>query len=209
MSDGPSIPRLGESSGADLPVQYREFVYPDESTDVRTHGPDRAEGAAAIYLWQDMLSEFIYASLRSPESLQAALLIGQLVESSVGRAIEVRGYIGLDKYDDLVQFSRETADAWEITQNRIKRVSPGYLCLGWALSNPDQHDTLSERERLTHRTFFNLPFQVMLRMNPQTEETSLFGFDENGWLIQTGFNVVHKRDSPMYPDELTELDTNE
>jgi hypothetical protein len=209
MSDGPSIPRLGESSDASVPVQYREFVYPDESTDVRAHGPDRAEGAAAIYLWQDMLSELIYAALRSPETMQAALLIGELVQSSVGRAIEVRGYVGLDKYDDLVQFARETADAWDITQNRIERASPGYLCLGWALSNPAQEEELSERERLTHRTFFNLPFQVMLRIQPRTEETSLFGFDENGWLIQTGFNVVHKRESPMYPDELKELETNE
>lgn len=194
MSRALHIRKLGDAHTPAVPIQRREPVFADETTALERHGPDRIK-ACSVYVWQNMIAELVYASRRSPGVLQVAILIGQVIESSLGSAIEVRGYVGLDRYDGLQDFSQDLADSWDLTMNRIGRLSEGYFPLGWCLIADDALDeSLHERERLTHRTFFNLPFQVMLRMNPDTEEVSIFGFDESGLLIQTGFSVVHRRD---------------
>lgn len=196
MSSGPRIQKLGDSKPSTVPVQRREPIFEDERTTIRRSGPDTTLKSGSVFVWQNMIEELTYASRRSPNILQAAILIGQVIESGIGNAIEIRGYVGLDSFDDLREFSEELADSWDLTMNRVLRISEGYFPLGWCVIAGDSTlGGLTQRERLTHRTFFNLPFQVMLRMNPHTEEVSIFGFDESRLLIQTGFRVVHRRSS--------------
>lgn len=172
----------------------RPFVHPDDGYRLEGRGPEDSVTAGSVFVWDDMLRELAFAADHAADHTQTALLIGPIVENSVGLGIEVRGYVGLERYADLDEFREDTIQHWSMLQNRIARIGDGFAGLGWVHLRGDGEHGLSEAERLVHRTFFNLPYQITMTLEGSDERVSIFGFDESGWLRQTRFHVVQPLD---------------
>lgn len=165
---------------------------PPEASETRAvipMGPERVRGAANVYIWADALHELVRAAKRRPTVMQAACLLGNLCAGPGERFVEVRGYMDLDRYDDPLDFARNINDEWTTLNNRARRMGEGMNLLGWACMRAE--DTPLARDiQLAHRSFFNLPFQLFLSIDPENEEVALYGFDETSHLVQVGFQLV-------------------
>lgn len=155
-------------------------------------GPPEIVGATKVYVWADALHELVRAATRRPTMMQAAILLGSLCAGPGERFVEVRGYMDLDRYDDTRDFAQNVNDEWTALNNRARRTGDGLSMVGWAILR--QNDVPLPRDiQMAHRSFFNLPYQVMLTVNPDAEEVALYGFDEIGHLVQIGFELVVDR----------------
>lgn len=165
----------------------------DELTVLRWVGPSATPPAATVYLWADFVTELLYAALHRPDVLQTALLVGGLFSGPGEVFVEVRGYIDLERFDDVYEFARETNEHWKLTQNRLAQRDETLSLVGWAALRPGLEDPPARDLQLAHRSFFNLAHQLMLAIDPKTQELALYGFDEIGRLVQIGFQLVSQR----------------
>lgn len=165
---------------------------PPQKSDTRSlvHlGPERVRGAVNVYVWADMLQELMRAASRRPDVMQAAILVGNVCAGPAERFLEVRGYLDLDRHDDALDFARNINEEWTTLVNRAQRLGDRMSILGWASMRAT--NTPLERDiQLAHRSFFNLPYQLLLLINPKSEEVALYGFDETSHLVQIGFQLV-------------------
>lgn len=175
------------------PPELRSPVRSSELWEVIPMGADARSGAQ-IYLWADMLEELIYAALSRPEVTQSALLSGQYYQGPDGPFVEVRGYADLSRYDSTSEMLRELNDDWTLLNNRVERQGGNLRIVGWSLLKPGTSNALSRAAQVVHRTFFNLGFQILLEVDPQERRVVVYGFDERGCLIKTGFHLVRRRD---------------
>lgn len=169
---------------------------PPEPSDTRTlvpMGPERPRGAANVYIWADALHELVRASSRRPTVMQAACLLGNLCAGPGERFVEVRGYMDLDRYDSPLDFARDINEEWTTLTNRARRMGEGMSILGWACMRAEE-SVLARDAQLAHRSFFNLPFQLLLSIDPEREDVALYGFDETSHLVQVGFQLVVDHD---------------
>jgi|GEM_PF-6567282 len=152
-------------------------------------GPERVRGAINVYMWADVLHELMRAASRRPDVMQTAILVGNVCAGPAERFLEVRGYLDLDRYDDALDFARNINEEWTTLVNRAQRFGERMSILGWAAMRADEN-RLERDLQLAHRSFFNLPYQLLLTINPKSEEVALYGFDETSHLVQVGFQLV-------------------
>lgn len=155
-------------------------------------GPPEIPDATKVYVWADALHELIRAATHRPTVMQTALLLGSLCAGPGERFVEVRGYMDLHRYDDVREFAQNINDEWTSLNNRARRNGDGLSIVGWA-SLRENESPLGRDLQMAHRSFFNLPYQIMFTIDPQTEEVALYGFDEIGHLVQVGFQLVVDR----------------
>lgn len=164
-----------------------------ELTELRSIGPRPAPGTPTVYVWADALTELIYAGLRRPDDMQAAILVGGLYAGPGQMFIELRGYTDLERFEDTRDFSRNLGESWIPLTNRLARREEGLSILGWACIRKDQGSEPARDLQITQRSFFNLAHQLMLTIDPVHQEVALYGFDESGGLVQIGFQLVIAR----------------
>jgi hypothetical protein len=172
-------------SAARLPVPTSRFH-------VRRVGAARTAGAA-LYLWQDVADGLMHAAEFRPDAFQAALLIGQVKDSSGGLAVLVQGYTELAAAHDEFHFLRETIADWTPIQARLRRSQPGMRVLGWAGIRPDGGARLTDASQFVHRSLFGLPWQLTLLLDGRNQRLSAWGADAQGYLVNIGFNLVSPR----------------
>lgn len=164
--------------------------------EIRHVGPSIPEGSGKVYVWSEALSELIHASLRRPTVMQSAILVGGVYAGPGLRFVEVRGFIDLERFDNTTELARSLNDSWVPLNNRVERQGGGWTILGWACLR-EREGALLERElQVLHRSFFNLPHQLLLSLDPVSEEITLYGFDETSRLVQIGFELV----TPRHPE---------
>lgn len=164
-----------------------------ELTEILRLGPSMTPQATKVYVWADALTELIYAALRRPTVMQTAILVGGLYAGPGERFVEIRGYVDLERFDDSFDFSRELNEAWLPLNNRISRRGEGMSMIGWACLRTATEDEPARDLQVAHRSFFNLPHQILLTIDPETQHLALYGFDEIGRLVQIGFHLVRPR----------------
>ena len=141
-----------------------------------------------MFIRSDVADELAYAARYRPVVYQACVLLGHRSEQGV----EVSAYTGLASFDGPFLFLRELIDDWLLVTRRIDRDAPGLEVLGWGSFRPGSEGKLSMAEQIVHRTFFNLPEQVTLSMDPTTDAIAAHGADSSGQL------VLIPLDSPSY-----------
>lgn len=178
------------------PLQRNNIKLPpanDETTVLRWVGPAAVPGAATVYMWADFVTELLYAALQRPDVMQTALLVGGVFAGPGEVFVEARGYIDLERFDDIHEFARTTNEHWTLTLNRLQRRDEALGVVGWAVLREGLGDPPSRDLQLAHRSFFNLPHQLLLSVDPKTQQLALYGFDEIGRLVQIGFQLVSQR----------------
>lgn len=175
-------------------LQRSEIKLPpltSELTELRHVGPALIPGAAKVYVWADALTELIYAGLRRDSVMQAAVLVGGVYSGPGELFVEVRGYADLERYDDTTDFAQSINEDWTLLRNRLSRKDVSVV--GWACLRNDLVGELPRDLQIAHRSFFNLPHQLLFAIEPVTQELALYGFDEIGRLVQIGFELVIAR----------------
>jgi len=177
-------------------IQRSEIKLPpihSELTELRHVGPPLIKGAAKVYVWADALCELIYAGLRRDSVMQAAVLVGGVYAGPGETFVEVRGYADLERYEDTTDFARSINEDWTLLRNRLARREERVSIVGWACLRQGLESELARDLQIAHRSFFNLPHQLLLAIEPHTQELALYGFDEIGRLVQIGFQLVVRR----------------
>ncbi len=155
-------------------------------------GARRGDGAA-LYVWADVIEELVYAALHAPHTRQAALLLGGAWQGPNGDFVEVRGFSSLMKGDVDADFATELADDWRLLNNRASRIGEGMGVVGWATMREGISGRLASSVQMLHRSFFNLPFEVMLALDSVDKTVGAWAVDRSGYLINVGFNLVSRR----------------
>lgn len=176
------------------PNNLRPGPVDDEHTSIVHVGPP-SEGAARVYIWQEMLHALIDAALQDPDQTRTALLLGATSVSPGKVNLELRGYSELAAYENLTEFCRATNEYWPQLLNRIERRGDGLQIFGWVCMQTGDEGALTRVHQVTHRSFFNYPHQVFLNIDPASRRVALYGFDENGRLVHIGFDLVRPRNA--------------
>ncbi len=173
-------------------LQPLHIKLPPTSSATRTVtpiGPEMQRESLQVYLWAPVVTDLLKAARRRPRVFQTALLVGSVCAGPAERFLEVRGYIDLERHDDFQDFIRTLEESWTILNNRIARQDEPFVLAGWALL-ASQEKPLGKSLQMTHRSFFNLPYQNLLTVDPKKEELVLYGYDETGYLAPIGYKVV-------------------
>jgi proteasome lid subunit RPN8/RPN11 len=83
-----------------------------------------------------------------------------------------------------------TAEAWANALGTIDRDHAGATIVGWYHSHPGHGVFLSEPDLFVHRSFFDLPWQTAVVIDPTTGQCDAFWFDAQGGLVQKPLEAV-------------------
>lgn len=127
----------------------------------------------------DVAAELAYAAEYRPDAYQTCILIGRPTADGV----EVAGFTDLAVVDDPMAFLHELAGDWVPMQRRVTRAGQELEAVGWASFRPQSHGRVDDAEALVHRTFFNLPHQITLVIDPATGEMGAAAVTRGGTLV--------------------------
>lgn len=119
-----------------------------------------------VTIRSDVAAELAYAAEYRPDAYQACILIGRPTPTGA----DVVGFTDLAAADGAMDFLRELAADWTPMQRRVARTGSDLEVVGWASIRPHSQGRVDDAEALVHRTFFNLPHQVTLVIDPATGE---------------------------------------
>lgn len=177
-------------------IRFARIVHPrrpapeaDGKTALTRHGP-RKERGADIYINAQVLQELEFAVESRPDKLQLGLLIGTAAEGSPCDFVEINGFAELSAFFSLKAWREELVKYWRLIFNRIGRAWPKDQLLGWVVLAPEVSDHMRAELEMLHRSFFGLPWQVLLVVDSAAQTMSLRAPNESGALISTGFILV-------------------
>lgn len=156
---------------------------------IRRMGAARLAGAG-IYIWQDVLSALVYAARYRPDAYQTAILTGNHRLSGAGAATLIQGFAELATMPSPLAFAVETMNDWNMMLNRLANGKSRLRPAGWVSIRAGSGGVVDAREQFVHRSLFNLPWQLTMVLDPQSEEVGVWGTDAQGFLINLGFNLV-------------------
>lgn len=132
-----------------------------------------------VFVPSDVVDELAYAARYRPGSYQAGVLLGRTEDDG---SVRVAAYTDLATLDGPSIFLREMLADWEPLQRRARRLAPDLDIIGWVSLSPDHDASLDAIEAMVHRTFFNLPFQTTVCIDPASGTLAAYGVDEAGEL---------------------------
>ena len=162
---------------------------PSRERAITHHGPARRSGAA-IYVGARTWERLVESASWRPEGVQAALLVGGAYVGLGGEFVEVRGYAEWSAYPSWRAFREELLRDWALITNRLRRGRDEDHVVGWVACEPGGRASCSDELARLHRTFFGLPFQLLLAVDVQAALASFYGPDALGRLRPQGFNLV-------------------
>jgi hypothetical protein len=162
-------------------------------------GAARVAGAG-IYVWQDVLSALVYAAQFRPDAYQTAILTGSHRLSGAGAATLVQGFSELATMTSPLAFAVETMNDWGMIINRLAHGRTTLRPAGWVSVRPGSRGIVDSREQFVHRSLFNLPWQLTLVLDPESEELGVWGAEAQGYLVNLGFNLVVDADEADGPN---------
>src|SRR5207302_8707318 len=108
----------------------------------------------------------------SPDATTGGVLIGRVR----GEAITVEGVARCSHVNERNGELEFTQACWDAAYEATERAGPESRILGWYHSDPTHGASLSEYDRMLHRTLFPDPTQVALVLDPRTGDTAWFGW---------------------------------
>ena len=112
------------------------------------------------------------------------LLLGKVFHDAVGHYLLIEHAVAAPSDKESRAQVTMTADAWASALSTIDRDHPGATIVGWYHSHPGHGVFLSEPDLFVHRSFFDLPWQTAVVIDPTTGQCDAFHFDDAGRLVQ-------------------------
>jgi proteasome lid subunit RPN8/RPN11 len=128
--------------------------------------------------WADVLEH----ARRDLVHEQGGILLGECYEYKDQSAVRVTGAVPVAS-DESTEFSvRFSASAWAEIERELQE--RGAKKVGWYHTHPGITAFFSETDRLSHSTFFNLPWHIGVVIDPVTHDVAIYRWN-NGKLEET------------------------
>ena len=164
-------------------------ILPSDSLTVRRVGSVNSS-ARSVYLFHDVAEELLFSSQFRHTLTAAGILTGGYFAGPAGEYVEVRGFHGATVLDSTLDFAEHLRRNWNDLAAYSDLVEQGLRPVGWFLSRPGCGGELGPFELIVHLSYFNLPYQVLLMLDPIERKLGLYISGENDHLLNIGFNLI-------------------
>lgn len=161
---------------------------------IRAFGDD-AKQPIRFYLYQDVLDELTFAARYEERPYVAVLIGGFGIEEETG-FIEVVGFTGASWIDDL----EELYDALRPPSDQWIQSAPSDQIVGVFVAATGSHGRVSEEMARVHYSLFNIPFQPLVVLDPDTGELAVAARAPGTRLFNAAFRVVAIRPTASLND---------
>ena len=167
----------------------KQPILPSESLSVRRIGTVN-NSAMSVYLFQDVAEELVFSSRFHHAQTAAGILTGGFYSGPAGEYVEVRGFHDATVLDSTLDFADHLSRNWDDLVAYSDLVDQGLRPIGWFLSRPGCSAHLSPFELIVHLSYFNLPYQILLLLDPIEAKVGLYIGGEDDRLLNIGFNLI-------------------
>jgi len=167
-------------------------LLPSRRIRIRRFGQHDPNGPT-VYVFLDVLDEIIFhARYRAEPS--AMLLTGGLFEGPAGPYVELQGFMEAMYVGSTDDWLTTLQHRYPIVRDHLQHTSPDTAILGWVHGVPGGDARIGTDALVVHLTFFNLAHQLLLAVDPRTEQLALYRRGPDGRMRNIGFNVIARRD---------------
>lgn len=153
-----------------------------------------------VYIEQAVLKAAVEYARTQPKVMVLGVMVGEFGSWEGRRYTHIMGFIPALKAVSRAVSASFTREAWDaVTEIREQRY-PDLPLVGWMQSHPGLGIFLGAPSMAIHQGFFNLPFQVQLTVDPQTDRLGFFGWKGTG-IEKTGFSNAAPPKPPVPPDD--------
>ena len=164
-------------------------ILPSDSLSVRRIGTVN-NSAMSVYLFHDVAEELVFSSQFRHAQTAAGVLTGGFSSGPAGEYVEVRGFHDATVLESTLDFADHLARNWSDLVAYSDLVEKGLRPIGWFLSRPGCGARLGPFELIVHLSYFNLPYQILLLLDPVEGKVGLYIGGEDGRLLNIGFNLI-------------------
>ena len=127
-----------------------------------------------IFMPESVLKEIIFYSKTRMDVEVGGMLVGNLCSYRGVNWIDIKGYVRALKALQNPASLRFTHEACEAVQREIDRRHPGDIIVGWHHTHPGYSVFLSSTDMWTCRSWFNLPWNLALVVDPKADTMGFF-----------------------------------
>ncbi len=194
---------LGDLPTAPLRPTPKAPFLPNDRFRIRRVGKTDDVGVT-VYAFFDVIEELLYASNYLPNQASAGVLTGGYYLGPAGEFVEIRGFRDSVLIESTLAFADTLKRDWERLRTDLTLVEAGLRPIGWFLSQPGCAGQLGPFEHIVHGSYFNLPFQLLLLLDPVKRLTGLYLNGADGRLRNVGFNIIESvpaEPTPIDPED--------
>lgn len=152
-----------------------------------TLGP--GAGGPTVFVSAEALASMARHAAEDLERERGGILVGTAAASAEGVLVSVEGMIPALHTDASRGSVTFTHDTWEQVNRDKDRDWPDRRIVGWYHTHPGFGLFLSEYDRFIHRSFFDLPWQIALVIDPRAKQCGVFGWSGHELTGPAGFYV--------------------
>ncbi len=153
------------------------------------HFGQRHEAGPRIYLFADVLDELTRQAAWRPDPC-VCLLTGGFYDGPAGPYIEIQGFAEAAWLEHTREAQGVFKRRYKALRETLARDSPEQRVVGWFHGLPGCGGQPDPEVLLVHMTWFNLPFQVCMLLDPQDERLGFFHRGPDGALHNVGFKLI-------------------
>lgn len=170
---------------AEAQAQVEAFEEPGEFFEVGSE-----EAGLRIYLRYDLFRALDEYAVRDTSRELAALLVGQIHESSQGNCIVVEDAIEIGVGEE--REGRFSPRVWQHARRVARTRYATKVIVGWYHTHPGTGLDLSQEERDVHRSFFPEAWQVMYVVDPVSRDRNFYRSQDGRMTGVRGFRIFGK-----------------
>jgi proteasome lid subunit RPN8/RPN11 len=148
-----------------------------------------ADAGPTVFVSAQALESMIRHAAENLDRERAGVLVGSAAASAEGVLVAVDGMIPAQHTDASRGSVTFTHDTWEQINREKDRDWPDRRIVGWYHTHPGFGLFLSEYDRFIHRSFFDLPWQIALVVDPRAQQCGVFGWSGGELTGPANFHV--------------------
>jgi len=142
-----------------------------------------------VYVFADVFEEImLQVSYKAEPCL--CILTGGYHQGPTGEFIEIQGFSSTSWVDSTMDSIELLEQRHALLRREFEAQDTGARILGWSHGLPGSAGQMNEEVAFVHLTFFNLPFQVCMILDPEGEKVGVFRRGEAGAMHNIGFKLI-------------------
>lgn len=148
----------------------------DLSIELQPTAAGPAGAGPTVFVSARALADMTRHAAEDLDRERGGVLVGTAAASAEGVLVSVEGMIPALHTDASRGSVTFTHDTWEQINREKDRNWPDRRIVGWYHTHPGFGLFLSEYDRFIHRSFFDLPWQIALVIDPRANQSGVFGW---------------------------------
>ena len=164
--------------------ELRQIAPPANAREFGTQGVADVD----VYVDDAAMRDAVAYAFSAKDKLLLGVLAGELCAWEGRTYVTVRAFIPARKAVSSTGAAKFTREAWEdVKRIRLERY-PRLRMVGWMQSLPGFGVVVTQMSASLHQSYFDLPHQVLLTVDPVSDDVGFFGW-KAGKLERTGFRA--------------------